>query len=243
MIRQEAQEALDVLGIREEAINAELRNNPGLSFDAASKAVDSKKELKLFEEGAYAAYMAHVRRYAHLYLRMVDEKDTISAVNDAVITLFSKEVSEVQRKTYAIDLCEQRLKETYGKEASNAIKSTDKDRYVNEVKSTFSDMYKHVLSPNNMPYEFWVERRIELESKYEQAAALAERFKERAHCLVAIAANLRAAGDTDAFQVHPYAVDVIERIKRAVVKNPEIDARVLSEIAESQLKAKGESHG
>jgi hypothetical protein len=63
-----------------------------------------------------------------------------------------------------------------------------------------------------------------------------EAYRQRSHCLVAIAANLRSAGDVDAVSMKAYDPKMLENIKRWVKTNPDIDVGVLGEMAEVTLR-------
>lgn len=51
---------------------------------------EERLRKRRFEDGPYARYMAHVRQYAKLVLKGLGDKDTLEAVRDLVILMFSQ---------------------------------------------------------------------------------------------------------------------------------------------------------
>jgi len=216
------------LEIRDEAINAQLEGSPMLTYRAASTAVDAKHRLRSFEEGPYAAYMAHVRKFAKRYIKATNGKDTIEAVRDSGMELFSSERTEDDRLAMAIQLFDA---EVSGRMSSKALSEYScTNEYKTQCKEFYAVMYKYIRAAPPKFYEDIQRDLSDLKRECSKAEALAASFKDRAHCLIAIAANLRAASDIDSFGVG-MPVEVANTLREAVKKDPEISPALLSEIA------------
>lgn len=238
-MRPEAQEILKDLGIREEAINTELADSSARAYAAAQIAVEKKKLLGEFVDGAYATYMAHVRRYARLFLKASDEKETLSSIEDTVVTLFSKATTDDQRKEYAVCMVDFLMASSVGKKELTAYIKEHEEEHTQKLVDLYKDCYRYQLA--SQYYDDYVNRKRQLEAEFAEAEALVEAYRQRAHCLVAIAANLRAAGDIDAYSLKQYSPAMVADIKRWVLKNPDVSPELLSQMAEAQLREKRES--
>jgi hypothetical protein len=64
-----------------------------LAIEVASKVLE-------FEEVSYAKWFAHARRYARLVMHALAVKETLEAMKDWTITLFSSDLSEPEREAY-----------------------------------------------------------------------------------------------------------------------------------------------
>jgi len=241
-MRPEAQDLLKDLGIREEAINFELTESSARSYAAAQAAIGKKKVLGDFVDGAYAAYMAHVRRYARLLIKANDEKETLSSIEDMVVLLFSKATTDDQRKEYAIRLADLHFSIVLGKKLDVIQFAKDhEEEYNKKLLEIYQDFYRYQLA--GQYYEDYTSRKRVLEAEEADAEALVEAYRQRAHCLVAIAANLRAAGDVDAYSLKHYSPNMVADIKKWVQKNPEITPETLSQMAEEQFREKRKDNG
>jgi hypothetical protein len=63
-------------------------------------AIDVTERSKAFEDGGYAKWYAHARRHARLFMHASNIKETLESLRDCVISLFSSDVSEVERESH-----------------------------------------------------------------------------------------------------------------------------------------------
>lgn len=109
--------------------------HPALQQFWETVACDLIFRAREFEEGGYAKWWAHSRRYARYVLRLTNQRDTIELVKDWVIILFSSDVSPDMRKDHARAAWKGFLIERHGSDAAA-------DRAIATEKATPLDVFE-----------------------------------------------------------------------------------------------------
>lgn len=112
----DVEEVLDILSHLKFTDDIQRANeeHPGLQAYFECVAAESAGDLQCYEEITFTRWWAHHRLNARHYLLGRDRKDTVDSLRDAVVTIFSHNVSPDERRMYARYIYLGRLREGMG---------------------------------------------------------------------------------------------------------------------------------
>lgn len=158
----------------------------------ATMAADESHRLRLFQEGPYLRYMAHCRYYAKLALKGLGDKETLEAVKDYVVILFSKERGALAKSIlYAV---------WYGSlvtehQTATAVKKA-LDAMTDEQKRAARDSFEKTMyaweAEQGVTYDDIMAVESEIVRNVEVLKTTAEQFKQRGVILSAFGGLKRA---------------------------------------------------
>lgn len=190
-----------------------IQNSNSLFYNVISARLASIE--RLFEETVVNPYMAHCRHYANLYLKSLDRKETVSALQDAVIILFSNKILPDEKFSNCLLCYNMSLKikdiEKY--------KEENLEQYTNGAKEFYKIMY-------SVPsYEDIVTKHIKCKNRREQAEALSQSFKESGIAISNII-KLRLSGVSNGPTT--ITIDNLNKIRRLQMARPDLDDTAFS---------------
>jgi hypothetical protein len=194
------------LNIKTNNLNKELEEQAAKLFYWNGLAMEARREMTLYEMLNVEQYMAHARRFAKLYLKAMNEKDTVESRNDAVVLVFSRDIGPSRRHEYA-ELC---FSASMCSGESETLKKDAPAKWDDLFKKFYADMYKDVLKDIPVTYDDLQTRLADLRQRRDLMDSLSECFKQRGICLTSIASNARATNDVDAIRIMDKARTAIE---------------------------------
>jgi len=153
---------------------------------------EERHRLKIFQEGVYLRYMAHCRYYAKLAIKGLGDKETLEAVKDYVIILFSREKGALAHSLFQAIWWGHLL--TTHQTATQAKKANDfltPDLKIKTHEEFLAQMYSWERT-QDITYEDMVETELQVSKNVEILKAVMEAFQQRGILLSSLAADRRA---------------------------------------------------
>lgn len=158
----------------------------------AAMASEEGHRLRLFQEGLYLRYMAHCRYYAKLALKGLGDKETLEAVKDYVVILFSREKSTLS-KSIMQAVFHGSLMTEHG--TATAVKKVQ-ESWTPDVRATMVAAFEKTMysweNDHDVTYDDMLEVESEISKNVEVLKAASEQFKQRGVLLSASGGIKRA---------------------------------------------------
>lgn len=154
---------------------------------------EERMRKRRFEDGPYARYMAHVRHYAKLSLKGLGDKDTLEAVRDLVVLMFSK-YRDKDNPDLAQAAYQGQLLNTYGT-ATAVRKYREGLETAGTAQSAFDAFYQAMYRfewEQEIVHEDMVDLLRDIERNVEVLDAILQAMQQRGIMLNSVASDRRA---------------------------------------------------
>lgn len=160
-------------------INVALNDHSPQAVWWATMASEEGYRLRLFQEGLLLRYMSHCRYFAKLALKGLGDKETLEAVKDYVVILFSKDKPPMSRSIIYAAWYGSLLNENHTATAVKKLMDTWAPEVRNNLLVEFTKTMYTWETDHGVTYDDIVLHESDILRNVEVLRATAEQFKQR----------------------------------------------------------------